>query len=309
MSATDDGDKSPSSSITTNNTSSTGLSWSSRPIPASKTSTPSFGLYTQRSPTQRAKLALPRLNPGSKRTFSYVLDTSQPTRFSFTTSTTTSSTRPSRFAPIKNRFFPSPFYLEDDSSDSSMLSVTPPRSEPTASSSPALSSSQEDLHDQMRRRRGRRHRKHRGIWRSKKRNSGLAAVGGSDCWNHWRGPTSAAGDLSDGGPPPKFLGNRRRNFGDDDDSSEEGHGLKKARVTERVFEVTTLCHRKGDKCNCASRRGRRTASLSPGRRRLGRRRGSRHCEEKMVTDRSERRPMRFRMSLLGSGSTSKDSNK
>uniref|UniRef100_A0A5K3EQY2 Ovate family protein n=1 Tax=Mesocestoides corti TaxID=53468 RepID=A0A5K3EQY2_MESCO len=185
--------------------------------------------------------------------------------------------------------------IHKESSDSSMLSLTPPRSQPTASSSPIVSSS-DDLQTisiiSMRRRRWRKRRK--GCW-SKRR--GANSVGDTEHnWSNWRTPVPLLADLSD-----SHIGSHRVHrrgvefFDSDEDSSEEGP-LKKARVTENVFE-SIWRHR----CNCVGR-PRRTASSSPKRFNLL---STQMHHEKMATDcsRKQRKPMRFRKSLLTTRST------
>uniref|UniRef100_A0A5K3EPA3 Ovate family protein n=2 Tax=Mesocestoides corti TaxID=53468 RepID=A0A5K3EPA3_MESCO len=250
----------------------------------------SFGLYTQRSPALRVKLSLPSLNAGSKRSFSYVIDSS----LSMNVASFSNSLRSSSITPLKSRVF-CPLYFDAESSDSSMLSLTPPRSQPTASSSPIVSSS-DDLQTisiiSMRRRRWRKRRK--GCW-SKRR--GANSVGDTEHnWSNWRTPVPLLADLSD-----SHIGSHRVHrrgvefFDSDEDSSEEGP-LKKARVTENVFE-SIWRHR----CNCVGR-PRRTASSSPKRFNLL---STQMHHEKMATDcsRKQRKPMRFRKSLLTTRST------
>ncbi|EUB63699.1 hypothetical protein EGR_01322 [Echinococcus granulosus] len=231
---------------------------------------PSFGLHTQRSSVARVKLSLPTLNTGSKRSFSYVLGSFRPLNMN----SCTNAMRPSRNVSFKTRF-PYPSYCDAMSSDSSMLSITPPRSEPTASSSPVVTSSPDESHaycfHSVRRRRWRKRRK--DSWHRKRESR---SVGGTDYrWNSWRNPAL----LLDGRGSVHRI-NRRCNVLDpEEDSSEEGP-LKKARVTEKVFESV---HRRRCRCDDLLRR---TASLSP------RRSYPRSCftqHENMVVDNKKHR--------------------
>lgn len=228
----------------------------------------------------RVKLSLPVLNAGSKRSFSYVLGSSRP----LTMNSCMNALRASRNASFKTRF-PYPSHSDAVSSDSSMLSITPPRSEPTASSSPVLTSSPDDSHaycfHSMRRRRWRRRRKE---WWHRKRESHSA--GGTDCrWNTWRNPEPPLGELSDGRGSIHRIYRRCDILDPNEDSSEEGP-LKKARVAEKVFENI---HRRRCRCDGLLRR---TASLSP-------RRSWLTQHENMVIDsKKHRKPTKFRKSLL-----------
>ncbi|KAH9285538.1 hypothetical protein ECG_01246 [Echinococcus granulosus] len=252
---------------------------------------PSFGLHTQRSSVARVKLSLPTLNTGSKRSFSYVLGSFRPLNMN----SCTNAMRPSRNVSFKTRF-PYPSYCDAMSSDSSMLSITPPRSEPTASSSPVVTSSPDESHaycfHSVRRRRWRKRRK--DSWHRKRESR---SVGGTDYrWNSWRNPAL----LLDGRGSVHRI-NRRCNVLDpEEDSSEEGP-LKKARVTEKVFESV---HRRRCRCDDLLRR---TASLSP------RRSYPRSCftqHENMVVDnKKHRKPTKFRKSLLTARNITKYSPK
>lgn len=241
-----------------------------------------------RSSLAQVRFPLPLLNTGSKRSFNYVLGSSPPLNMRSVPNGPITSRRQSyltRFQPI----------ICDDtiSSDSSMLSITPPRSEPTASSSPEVSSSMDEshsycFHSTTRHKRWRRRRKD---WHHRKRNSHSTGV--NDCrWNDWRNPTPLLEERN------AHRASRRVDILEDDDSSEEGP-LKKARVTEKVFENSQL-----DRCQCNHRqnRPRRTASLSP--KRSHQYFSKQHDGNIMITadSRIHRKPTKFRKSLLATRS-------
>ncbi|VDK20278.1 unnamed protein product [Taenia asiatica] len=163
------------------------------------------------------------------------------------------------------------------------------RSEPTASSSPIVTSSPDESHaycfHSMRRRRWRRRHKE---WWHKKRESHSA--GGTDCrWNSWRNPEPPLGELSDGRSSVHRIYRRCDIFDLNEESSEEGP-LKKARVAEKVFENI---HRRRCRCDGLLRR---TASLSP--RRSYQRSWLVQHENMVVDSKKHRKPMKFRKSLL-----------
>ncbi|KAM7540659.1 hypothetical protein Aperf_G00000029084 [Anoplocephala perfoliata] len=243
-----------------------------------------FGLFTQRSSLSRVRFPLPLLNTGSKRSFNYVLDASRPLSMR---SSITNAPFISRRQPYLTRF-QQPIICDDMiSSDSSMLSVTPPRSEPTASSSPEVSSSMDEshsycFHSTTRHKRWRRRRKD---WYHRKRNFHST---GNCRWNDWRDPAPVLEERS------AYRASRRADILEDDDSSEEGP-LKKARVTEKVFENP---HHDHCRCNQLGNRPRRTASLSP--KRSHQHFSKQHDGNLMITadSRMHRKPTKFRKSLL-----------
>ncbi|KAL5111508.1 hypothetical protein TcWFU_002062 [Taenia crassiceps] len=162
-------------------------------------------------------------------------------------------------------------------------------SEPTASSSPVVTSSPDESHaycfHSMRRRRWRKRRKE---WWHRKRES--HSTGGTDCrWNSWRSPEPPLGDLSDGRGSVHRIHRRCDILDSNEDSSEEGP-LKKARVVEKVFEKI---HRR--KCRCDGIL-RRTASLSP--RRSYPRSWLMQHENMVIDNKKHRKPPNFRKSLL-----------
>ncbi|VUZ45998.1 unnamed protein product [Hymenolepis diminuta] len=253
--------------------------------------TSTFGLFTQRSFLSRARSPLPLLNTGSKRSYNYVVGYSRPldTRFPFSSASTTSSRRLSNLTRFQQQ---QPIICDDAaSSDTSMLSLTPPRSEPTIGSSADLSSCAEESHPcsfhfSFRQKSWRKRRKER-------HNSHSTSLVGDCRWNRWRNPNPA---IDDDERAHRAL--KRIDILDiDDDSSEEGP-IKKARVTEKVLEIPPSLHRQG-RCKCGNHRLRRTASLSP--KRSHHRFGEKYeGGAEASSSRNLRKPTKFRKSLLNS---------
>ncbi|VDN98377.1 unnamed protein product [Rodentolepis nana] len=249
-----------------------------------------FGLFTQRSYLPRATSPLPLLTTGSKRSYSYVVGHSRPldTHLPFPSALSSSSRRMTNL----NRFHQHQPIICDDatSSDTSMLSITPPRSEPSVGSSADLSSCANEshptvLHSSYRQKRRRKRRKDG-------QNSHFTGLADDCRWNHWR--------ISN---PPIDDDERVHRTSkrvdildiDDEDSSEEGP-IKKARVTEKVLEIPPSFHSQG-RCKCGNHQLRRTASLSP--KRSHRHFGESH-EGSEALSKKLRKPTKFRKSLLNS---------
>nr|CDS32031.1 expressed conserved protein [Hymenolepis microstoma] len=249
-----------------------------------------FGLFTQRSSLPRATSPLPLLTTGSKRSYSYVVGHSRPldTHFPFPSALSSSSRRLSNL----NRFHQHQPIICDDatSSDTSMLSITPPRSEPSVGSSADLSSCADEshstaLHSSFRQKRRRKRRKDGHSSHS----TGLAG----DCrWNRWR----ISNPPIDDDERVHRTSKRIDILAIDEDSSEEGP-IKKARVTEKVLEFPPSFNSQG-RCKCGNHRLRRTASLSP--KRSHYHFGETHESGETLSSRKLRKPTKFRKSLLNS---------